>query len=82
MTWANGRISERKQGDDIGTVSCDWVVNTEILYTHSKTFSFKVVAERNKFKTEANLAKDKAMARITKQDTYSTQIDTFMNAGA
>ena len=78
--WSNGRLTEREQGDDIGTVSVDWIVDEDTTITFSDLISFKNTAARNKFKADATAYKNSELARLTKQDTIGAQIVTFMNA--
>ena len=80
MTWSNGRIAERKQGDDIGLVSVDWVVDQNNTITFSDLIHFKVAAVKDKFKADAIAFKDKELARIAKEVSIGDTIVTFMNS--
>jgi len=77
--WSNVRFSEREQGDLIGNVSMDWVVDDKILYTYTRYFDTTKTGDKNAFKKKANVAKDNHLAKIAKQDAKATQIETFMN---
>ena len=75
--WANGRMSERPQDDDIGTVSVDWVINDVVICTYSALINSK--NDKVKFKAGAIKYKDNFIAREAKQDTIGNQITNYMN---
>lgn len=80
MAWINGRVTERKQGDSIGTVSADWDESGEVVFTYSEMIDTSKQAQKNSFKTNANNAKDAYLARKAKEDALGTQITTFLNS--
>ena len=80
MSWINGRVTERKQGDSIGLVSADWEVDAEVIYTYSEIIDTSKTAQKNQFKINANNAKDAYLARQAKEDTLGTQITNFLNS--
>jgi hypothetical protein len=80
MAWINGRVTERKQGDSIGLVSADWEVDSEVVFTYSALIDTSKTAQKNKYKTDANNAKDAYLARKSKEDALGAQITTFLNS--
>jgi len=79
MAWSNGRLTEREQGDGIGRVSIDWVVDENRTITYSDLFAFKDETLKNKFKADAEVFKDRQIAKLSKQDSIGVAITTFMN---
>ena len=77
MTWANGRITERKQDDGIGNVSIDWVENSEIVCTYSHLIDS--AKDKAKFKAAAIKYKNDFIARQAKETLTGTQIANYMN---
>ena len=80
MEWSNGRLVERPQGDDIGRVSIDWVVDVNTTITFTDLIPFKNAGAKDKFKADAIAYKDAEIARLAKEASIGTTITTFMNA--
>lgn len=83
MAFTSVTVSERKQGDSIGTITAEWtegIGEDAVVYTYSETFDFSASENRTAFKANAIAYKDAQIAKKTKESNMETTILTFLNS--
>ena len=78
MAFTKVTVSERTQGDSIGTITAEWTEGEDV-YFYSESFDFGVPANRTIFKANAIASKDEQIAKKSKEGGMEATILNFLN---